>query len=310
MNRLFKERQCLFKAALKILHITDVPLEIDWNSLAADKFTPNWEIHPLLWYGIEKGILPSPPEKISKRLRETYLVIGATARLHDLLLEEILHRASEKGVEICLLKGARLSREFYPDRALRPTGDIDILVKDSARKGVEEVFKEMGAVFEGSQGAHDRYIFPEAYEALLEVHFRLINIESILQRIFFPINFLDKIPWEEMINMKEGGLRLPAWFEYNYLHLHALREGYKSLKWIIDIALMEATYSEEKDPTDDRFISNARAMTHDIGLLLSGERSYPDRSGFLWKKSVRDGVMGNATRWQRLLMSMVCRMPF
>lgn len=310
MDRLFKERQCLFKAALKILNITDCSLEIDWDILAGDTLTPNWEIHPILWYGIERGILPSPPDEINKRLRETYLVIEANARLQSLILEEILQRAWEKGIEICLLKGSWLSREYYPDIGLRPSGDIDILVKDSSRRAVEEIFKEMGAVFDGSQGAHDRYIFPEVNEIVVEAHFRLINIESILQRIFFPLDFLEKIPWEEMLSMPEGGLRLPTWFEYNYLHLHALKEGYKSLKWIIDIALMDAREEKDENSVESRFISNARAMMHDISSLLLGEGGYPDRRGFLWKKSVQAGVRGNATRSKRLLMAMACSTTF
>jgi len=310
MDRLFKERQGLFKAALKTLNITDCSLEIDWNSLAGDTRTSNWEIHPLLWYGVNKGILPSPPDKIGKRLRETYLVVKANARLQGLILEEILQRASKKGIDICLLKGTWLSKEFYPDIGLRPTGDIDILVKDSSRRLVEEIFKKMGAVFDGSQGAHDRYIFPEVNDVVVEVHFRLINIESILQRIFFPLDFLDKIPWEGMLSMPGGGLRLPAWFEYDYLHLHALKEGYKSLKWIIDIALIDAREEKDKNSVESRFISNARAMMHDISSLLSGKGNYGNRGGFLWKKSVQAGVRGNATRSKRLLMAMACSTTF
>ena len=122
----------------------------------------------------------------------------------------------------------------------------------------------MGAVLDGSQSAHDRYIFPDENEVVVEAHFRLINIESILQRIFFPLDFLEKIPWEEMLSMPEGGLRLPTWFEYNYLHLHALKEGYKSLKWIIDIALIDAM--EEKDEN----IIAYGILKGGIGLIVVG----------------------------------------
>jgi hypothetical protein len=310
MNQILEERQHLFRAALKILNITDCYLETDWNKLVGNPLTPNWEIHPILWYGTEKEILPFPPENIVKSLKETYLVIKANAKLQNLILEEILQRAWEKGIEICLLKGNWLSREYYPDIALRPTGDIDLLVKPSSKKGVDKIFRELGAIFEGSQGAHDRYMLPDANDVIVEVHFRLINKESVLQRLSFPIDFLEKIPWEEMISMPGGGLRLPIWYEYDYLHLHALREGYKSLKWIIDIALIDAGEEIGKYPVKSRFISNARTMMYNISSLLLGEISYPKHSGFLWKKSITAGARGEATRLERLLMTMACTTTF
>jgi len=310
MNYLFEERKGLFKIALNVLNITDNSSEINWDTLSLERLTPNWEIHPILWYGIEKRILPFPAEKIARKLRETYLIVKATARLQNLLLEEILQRSWQAGIEICLLKGIRLSREYYPDIGLRPTGDIDILVKHSSKRSVDKIFKEIGAVFESRQGAHDRYVFPEADGTVVEIHFRLINTKSILQRIFFPANFLEKIPWDEMTAMKEGGLKLPNWFEHDYLHLHALKEGYKSLKWVIDIALMDAGDKKKKAPAKSRFISNARAMTYDIGGLLMGQKNYPDKRGPLWDKAVSAGATGNAGRWHRLLMAMACGIPF
>lgn len=306
MNPLFAERKGLFNIASNVLNITDDSIKIDWESLSLDRSTPNWEIHPILWYGIDKGLIPQPPEQTIKKLRETYLVIKATVTLQDLLLEEILHKAEHKGIKVCLLKGIRLARDYYPDIGLRPTGDLDILVRPHSIRGMEEIFKEMGALFESSQKAHKRYIFPQANETVVEIHHRLINTKSMLQRIFFPSDFLQTLPWDEMRATEKGYLNLPIWFEYSYLHLHALKEGYKSLKWIIDIKLMDAVEKTDKGHVYCRFISNAKAMTCDISALLLGKKSRSEKRGLLWEKAVLAGAVGNAGRRERLLMATAC----
>lgn len=44
-------------------------------------------------------------------------------------LGEILDALNLKGIPVMLLKGVHLAEVYYPDRALRPMGDIDIMVK-------------------------------------------------------------------------------------------------------------------------------------------------------------------------------------
>jgi hypothetical protein len=287
--------------------IKDYALEIDWYRLIGDKVSDNWEIYPILFHGINRGVLPSPPAEIKSKLKQTYFTLKANAKMQFILIDEILQKAHERGIKVCLLKGAVLSKKYYPDITLRPMGDIDILVRDESRSNIGKILNKMGAYFESSQGSHDRYVFPEAYDTVVEVHFRLINTESILQRIFFPSYFLDKIPWEDMSEMENGGFRLPFSFEYDYLLLHALKEGYKSLKWMIDMALMDNAFkNREKNEVHGKFITNARAIMHDITSILTGEKSYAGLGGCLWRKAVRDGVIGRAGKWERLWLAMSC----
>ncbi len=188
-----KARQLLLKASFKVLGIKDCPIEIDWEKLGDDIFNNDRDIQPILWHGIKQGILPSPSEEFVSRLNKSQLNMRANSLIQNSLIDEMLQKALQKGVLVCLLKGSVLSRVYYPDETLRPMCDIDILIKDNHREATREILKEMGAIFIGSHWAHERYIFPKLNNILVEVHTHLINIELIFQRIFFPTKFLEKI---------------------------------------------------------------------------------------------------------------------
>ena len=301
-----KARQLLLKASFKVLGIKDCPIEIDWEKLGDDIFNNDRDIQPILWHGIKQGILPSPSEEFVSRLNKSQLNMRANLLIQNSLIDEMLQKALQKGVLVCLLKGSVLSRVYYPDETLRPMCDIDILIKDNHREATREILKEMGAIFIGSHWAHERYIFPKLNNILVEVHTHLINIELIFQRIFFPTKFLEKIPWDKMVEMEGGGLRLPLSFEYDYLHLHAFKEGYYYLKWLIDIALIDKKQNENKD-SKNRFMKNVRHMTHDIiSNLLCEAREVNHKKSFLWKNAVHCGAKGTFRKKEKLLMAIVC----
>jgi hypothetical protein len=55
---------------------------------------------------------------------------GARARRLRTILEETVHALRAVGVEVVALKGAALAFFHYPDPALRPMGDLDLLLRD------------------------------------------------------------------------------------------------------------------------------------------------------------------------------------
>jgi hypothetical protein len=62
-------------------------------------------------------------------LRSRSMVAEFTlARLHS-LLDEVVARLAAEGIDVLLLKGAALARTRYPDRLMRPMGDLDLLVR-------------------------------------------------------------------------------------------------------------------------------------------------------------------------------------
>jgi hypothetical protein len=59
-------------------------------------------------------------------------------------LEAILAAANRAGSSPLLLKGASTALRFYPAPALRPMGDLDILVDDAHRLAVEQALRDLG----------------------------------------------------------------------------------------------------------------------------------------------------------------------
>ncbi len=301
-----EERRFFLKVAFTALDIKDFSEKIDWDLLTNEFFESGWETHPIIWYGIKEGTLPPLSERYCEILEAEQLSLRANNIVIDAIIDELLLKAEHSGVEVCLLKGASVSRTYYPDPTLRPMGDIDILIKECANKATIDIIEKMGAIFLDEHKAHKRYIFPDTHEIIIEIHTHLINTELLFQRIFFPENYLENIVWDKMVKIEEGGFKLPLEFEYNYLNLHALKEGYARLKWLIDIALINSKYSNTENENCNKFTKNVNAITNDIILYLTDEDFFDEKQHYLWETAVKRGASGRMKRLEKLLMAVIC----
>ena len=88
----------------------------------------HWII-PLLYRII--GSLPSecrPPETITNEMRQDFLVSVVRSLHMERQLGEIITAFSEQSVRALVLRGPALAFSLYPDPAMRPSGDLDLLV--------------------------------------------------------------------------------------------------------------------------------------------------------------------------------------
>ena len=85
--------------------------------------------------------LPGAPrteiETSANRLRDNAAMMSAT-------LAEYLRRADERGLETVVLKGLSISNNVYGDPAMRPGGDIDLLVRREHVQACIEILDGMG----------------------------------------------------------------------------------------------------------------------------------------------------------------------
>ncbi len=99
----------------------------EWSSLL-NFLRSNWII-PFFYRKI--GSLPPecrPPEPISGEMRQAFLVSCVRSLHMERQLREIIESFQEEGVRVLVLRGPALAFSLYPDPAMRPSSDLDLLV--------------------------------------------------------------------------------------------------------------------------------------------------------------------------------------
>ena len=99
----------------------------EWSNLL-DFLRSNWMI-PFFYRRI--GSLPQecvPAETITDEMRQTFLVSCVRSVHMEKQLQEIIETFREQGVRVLVLRGPALAFSLYEDPAMRPSGDLDLLV--------------------------------------------------------------------------------------------------------------------------------------------------------------------------------------
>jgi hypothetical protein len=119
--------------------------DLDWNYLTAAACAHG--VAPLIYHNLQRSratrVLPPRP---TETLRKSYY--GNAARNSFLYgeLRNVLNAFRDKRIEVIVLKGAALAETVYPNRALRPMSDIDLLVRKEKLTQVEATLLDMGYV--------------------------------------------------------------------------------------------------------------------------------------------------------------------
>ena len=98
----------------------------EWNKLPAQA-----ELHgmaPLLWHHIQKSEF-AIPKNTEQTLKALYLRSRAYNQIYERVLMEIISLFNEANLQLLLLKGLALAYQYYPDPALLPVSDIDLLLR-------------------------------------------------------------------------------------------------------------------------------------------------------------------------------------
>lgn len=200
------------------------------------------------------NIRPGIPSDVRHALEQAfYRTAAANARaLHQLAgLAPALKIA---GVPVLLLKGAALANALYPDPALRPVGDIDLLVRRSDVPACRQALLERGYCPQrpperpGSVLAHhNEELFqpPHPYEVPVEVHWHLLDVPYYMSKV--DVEWF----WDHSEALSLAGQRLQSLTpEANLLYLSAhlgLHHQFRGLLWLLDLALLVVRERERLD---------------------------------------------------------------
>jgi hypothetical protein len=92
----------------------------------------------------ETGLLETLPPDIASAIREDAAQLAETAELLGHALRQYLHEAARADLETVVLKGLSVSVNIYGDAAVRPGGDIDLLVRKEDVDASLEILEGMG----------------------------------------------------------------------------------------------------------------------------------------------------------------------
>jgi hypothetical protein len=144
-------------------------------------------------------------------------------------LEGLLHDFRDLGVEVLPLKGPALALALYGAETLRPSNDLDLLVRRDDFLHSEALLLDRGFIALGEIGDHDRRFVRNAL--LVELHFELVSPRD------FPMD-VDRV-WNRSHLTDFRGHPVRAMSDADlvlYLCLHGLKHGFSRLIWIMDVA--------------------------------------------------------------------------
>ena len=212
--------------------------DLDWEYLFSQA-----EKHGLLCLLLRSlgGLKKLVPEPILDRLQEYYrFSLDRSIRLTRKLFE-VLDLAERQGVRILPLKGPPLAVLLYGELALRPTGDVDVLVSAADWETLDQTLIDSGCEAAetnrgGSSASSPKDLFHSVYidrDGLrVELHWALAQPD-----LGFLYSFEEL--WEESRTIYLAGRQvsfLGPEQSLLVLCLHLGRHGWRRLLWLRDIA--------------------------------------------------------------------------
>lgn len=240
--------------------------EIDWSRVL-DRANRHG-ITPLLYFNLGRIRENGLPNGVLQRLTNAYY---SSLRRNALLyaeLKAILNAFEEAGVRAIILKGAVLAESVYLNMALRPVGDIDLLVTRRDLYSVKEVLPRLGykgsppvPVFSKVDTEWEEYeILSYAKQARgividLDIHIDAVTTSlALLFEVHSGVKVRADAMWKNARPAVIAGaqaLILSPEDLLLHLCLHSIKHVYDGsgsrLLWWCDIAEVERCYREEMD---------------------------------------------------------------
>ncbi len=208
------------------------------------------------------------PPAFEPRLRREVAGLRVRAALLSAALDEVLRALARRGIRTVPLKGPVLAERLYPDPALRPSSDLDLLVADADFDRAAAALEELGYALDRGWSAayqrrhHHHVSLHRPPGPTVELHYRAVS------------GFGTFLPGEELIARAHPfatatgapALVLSPEDELLHLCLHAAGHLFQRLGWLEDVALLLERHA---DLDRARVTERARAMGGSSALALA-----------------------------------------
>jgi hypothetical protein len=227
-----------------------------------DDLGPDWSdpetIHAFVHQAERSGVaswcfyrlLQNPENKtrhpeLMARLKQRYLAVLVDNQQKLILFREIEKILGKHEIPMALLKGMAMAFTVYPEEALRPMGDLDILVPEKLVLKARDVLLSAGcqsvhipmSEWHEKHNAHIRAMRLPPHKYLIEIHSKLYATGSRLQ----PRHFV----WEQSVVQRSTAfgnfpvLSYPLMVYHLASHLYyGYMMGGVRLGWLVDIAMV------------------------------------------------------------------------
>jgi hypothetical protein len=219
--------------------------------------------HKLLpWFNhilefVSPDIVHAIPHEARRHLMVAALNAEATCRKQTSLVKTVLETFAQRGLPVMVVKGLTLAA-LYPKPSLRPSGDIDLIVKEHDWPAVAnamndlriELFAECkiaqqlspeSVIHRASYFPHGQICYRAPCGTVIEVHFRLLNIG-------IPTRTEDA--WKHSRIQSLGELSMPTINREDailFQILHMQGHHFAQLIWFTDLCAMLKAWNTQLD---------------------------------------------------------------
>jgi hypothetical protein len=218
---------------------------VNWPDLA--RAAQDHGLFTLLVHECDRAGVVVPPDIRKQWAR--HCAIASVWHAHLLAsLDALGEIFSTAGLPVAALKGPLLAERIYPEGALRPSVDLDLLVAEHDLERATSALEaagwqtQAGPTATYSRQHHHHLQFQREGQPPLELHFRArVAFGSVLGA--------EELIWSSSATKGRGrGLRiLEPEDELVYLAVHAAAHGYVRLMWLYDLKLYYRRYAAAID---------------------------------------------------------------
>lgn len=222
----------------------------DWPAFL--RWVRRHRVLPLIYKNLHSCAWDIVPDTVRRVLEQEYrrnslkclALAGETVRL--------IRDLAKNGIAAMPIKGSALARQVYDNLESRHAGDIDLLIAPEDTDKADAVLQMKGYCLDNpdimrtplrrrviAQKVHHYHYFSATNRIATELHWKLSPIFRL------PLHF-DRI-WSqgEPVSLAGDELRvLPADINMIFLCIHGATHGWARLKWLCDIAHIQAGYHE------------------------------------------------------------------
>jgi hypothetical protein len=217
---------------------------VDWDALAeAAEFH---SLGPILYCTLDRACPELVPENIARHLRSSYRDSAKRHLIFTVKLLALLDAFESEGIPVVALKGPALAESLYPDPALRPCSDLDLMVRKQDVPGALRVLTREGYKLDAHLALIPLHTLLGLHSELLlrQEHTAPVDLQWDIGLADCPFRFDAEILWRSLSPLRIAEREVSSLSPESlmlFLCVHGARHLWSRLQWLGDVARLART---------------------------------------------------------------------